>query len=287
MMGTITFGQVVLNATIAGLASSLLGGMIILCIRKPSRKFIGLTFMFAAAVLLALVFIDLLPHAQGYGHMHDGDDGPYWAVHEAAGFWWTLCGVAIGIGLVALLSIFDKHGHEHIHGLTDHSEGCSHDNDAHSHFSKRERRKLIITGMIIAAAIIMHDFPKGLAIGASGSVVIALIIGLSCIPEGMTIAVPLKSAGMKWWKILAVCALAGLATLFGAVVGWAIGGLDPWLSGMAFAVAAGSILGVVFFEMLPIGYEYAGKSRWTFVAMALGFAVVMILHHQFHHLAHA
>ena len=285
----ISFGQVIINATVAGLVSSVAGGLIILLIKNPSRKFIGLTFMFSAAVLLALVFVDLIPHAIGYGHLHEGDEGYYWAVHDAAGFWWALVGMGIGIGIVALLSLFDRHGHEHIHGLTDHSEDCSHDEgnaQAKSKFTARERKKLIVVGLIVAAAIILHDFPKGLAIGASGSILIAIIIGLSCIPEGMTIAVPLKSAGMKWWKILGICALAGLATLFGAVVGWGIGGLDPWLSGMAFAVAAGSILGVVFFEMLPIAFEYAGKTRWTFVAVALGFATVLILNELFHHLAH-
>jgi len=280
--------NVLILALIAGMLSSILGGAIVLLVRNPSKKLIGLAFAFAASVLVTLVIFDFIPHAIGRGHYHNFDaDGnlypyPVWYQHAGAGIWLTIVGVLIGAGLVFVLSLFDKHGHEHVHGVTPHSESCSHDEK----FSKPEKRKLLAVAFTIAFAIALHDIPKGLAIGASGSVVAAVAIGLSCIPEGMSIAIPMKASGAKWWKILGLCFFAGLATVAGALIGYAIGGINVIVAGMAFAIAAGCILGVVFTEMLPMVYKYAGKSKWLLVVVIVGALLVVTLNYFFHNLTH-
>lgn len=281
--------NVILLATIAGFLSSLLGGIIAIFISRPSKKFIGLSFIFAASVLLTLVFDDFIGHAIGHGHYHiafdaDGVMYQYWYQHSGAGIWLTLLGIAIGVGLVVILSFFDNYGHEHIHGVLPHTEDCSHEDQ--ETLTKSEKRRMLRVAAPVAFAIILHDLPKGLAIGSAGSITAAILIGLSCIPEGMSIAIPLKAGGTKWWKILGICGMAGVATVLGAIIGYAVGGINVYLSGFMFAIAAGCILGVVFSEILPFAIEYAGRTKWKFLVMLIGVLLVITLNYFFHDLVH-
>ena|GEM_PF-733555 len=322
--------NIMILAAIAGFVSSILGGVIVICISRPGKKFIGLSFIFAATVLLTLVFVDFIPHAIGHSHgghhhscdhphhhdhhyddahhhdsdhhqndthSHDSDhyhhhdthhhDSDHHHHHDGAGLWLALLGIAVGIGLVAILSFFDKKGHEHVHGVLPHSEHCSHSDEVNNApLTSRERRRILSAAIPVIFAIILHDLPKGLAIGSSGSVLVAISIGLSCIPEGMTIAIPLKAGGKAWWKILGVCGFAGLATVVGAVIGYLVGGINVYLSGMMFAIAAGCILGVVFSEILPLAFEYSGRTKLKFLVMGIGVLLIIALNYFFHDLSH-
>ena len=286
--------NIIVLALVAGFASSLLGGLIAIFVKWPNRKFIGLSFVFAASVLLALVFVDFIPHAIGHGHYHvnidpvTGSIYQYWYQHSGAGIWLTALGIAVGVGLVVILSFFDSYGHEHIHGVLPHTEDCSHDDHEHNHdeLTGAEKRRMLLAAIPVALAIILHDLPKGLAIGSAGSITAALIIGLSCIPEGMSIAIPLKAGGASKLKILSICGFAGLATVAGAVIGYLVGGINVYLSGFMFAIAAGCILGVVFSEILPFAVEYSGRSRWKFLIVLISVLLVVLLNYHFHGLTH-
>jgi len=284
--------NIIILATVAGLLSSILGGAIAIFIGRPSKVFIGLSFTFAASVLVTLVFMDFLPHAIGHGHYHTGIDVntgamyQYWHQHSGAGIWLTLLGIAIGVGLVVSLGFFDHYGHEHIHGVLPHTEDCSHEDDHATELTKAEKRRMLTAAIPVALAIILHDLPKGLAIGSAGSITAAILIGLSCVPEGMTIAIPLKAGGVKWWKILSICGLAGLATMLGAIIGHLVGGINVYLSGVMFAIATGCILGVVFTEILPLAFEYSGRSKWKIWVMLVGVLLVISLNYFFHDLMH-
>lgn len=279
--------NIIILATIAGLLGSVLGGLVVVFVVGPSKKFIGLSFTFAASVLVTLVFMDFIPHAIGHGHYHTAIDPitgimyQYWFQHGGAGIWLTLVGMGIGVGLISLLSLFDAHGHEHIHGVLPHSEHCS-----HSEMTPQERRRVASIAFPVAFAIILHDLPKGFAIGSAGTIMAALAIGMSCIPEGMTIAIPLKAGGVKRRRIIGICALAGIATVLGAVIGYLVGGINVYLSGVMFAIAAGCILGVVFTEIMPLAVEYTGRSRLKLPVMFVGALLVIAMNYFFHDLAH-
>lgn len=280
--------NIILLATVAGFISSVAGGAIGICVSRPSKKFIGLSLIFTASVLLALVFVDFLPDAIGHGHYHTavdpitGEVYQYWHQHNGAGIWLTILGISIGVGLVFILGLFDKFGHEHVHGILNHTENCSHN----SNLTKSDRRRLVTTAFPVTLAIILHDLPKGLAIGSAGSVIAAMLIGLSCVPEGMSIAIPLKAGGAKWWKIIGVCGLAGIATIIGAIIGYSVGGINVYLSGIMFAISAGCILGVVFSEILPLAMEYSDSSKWKLPVMLVGILLVVTLNYFFHDLMH-
>ena len=280
--------DIIFLATLAGLGSSMLGGLIAICTGNQGKKFIGLSFVFVAAVLLTLVFVDFIPHAIGHGHYHvafDTETGQmyqYWYQHNGAGIWLTVLGVTVGVGLVAALGFFDKFGHEHIHGFLPHNPDCSHPHE----LGVPEKKRILAIAFPIIAAIVLHDLPKGLAIGSAGSVMTAVFIGLSCIPEGMAIAIPLKAGGLRWWKILGICAVAGIATVIGAVIGYLLGAINVYLSGIMFAIAAGCILGVVISEIMPLAIEYSRGTRWKLPVMLVGVLLVVTLNYFFHDLVH-
>ena len=282
----VSLGEVMLYAAIAGLLGSVAGCIIVLFIKKPSKNLIGISFAFASAVLLALAFIDFIPHAIGEGGHYHGHGDSYEHGHEGAGIWLTLVGIGVGIGLIFILGLFDKHGHEHLHGVMPHNKNCSHPEEFAAMKERKQKKRLILMAVAISVAIILHDFPKGLAIGASGSIWVAIAIGLSCMPEGMAIAMPLKAGGVKWWKIIGICVIAGLSTVLGALVGYFLGGINATVSGILFAVAAGCIIGVVFKEMLPMSYQYAKSKKLHALAMVIGILLVIVLHYFLHDLMH-
>lgn len=119
------------------------------------------------------------------------------------------------------------------------------------------RRELIKAGTVMLIAIALHNFPEGMAIGATGAVqtkmgmLVALIIAVHNIPEGMAIAAPLVSGGVHGAKAIALTALAGGATVLGALVGLAVGGLGDIATGVCMSLAGGAMLYVTFLEILP------------------------------------
>lgn len=119
------------------------------------------------------------------------------------------------------------------------------------------RKAMIKAGTIMLIAIALHNFPEGMAIGASGSLgaemgaLIALIIAVHNIPEGMAIAAPLVSGGVSGIKAVILTALAGGATVLGASLGLAVGGLGEIATGVCLSLASGAMLFVTFCEILP------------------------------------
>ena len=121
-----------------------------------------------------------------------------------------------------------------------------------------QRKGLFWAGVVMAAAIALHNLPEGMVIGASfargtgtGGLAMAVVIGLHNIPEGMAITVPLVSGGMGRFRAAGLAAAAGAPTILGAALGYGLGMLGPvWLA-LALSFAAGAMLYVVFGELLP------------------------------------
>ena len=85
----------------------------------------------------------------------------------------------------------------------------------------------------------------------SAAIVLAVLIGLHNIPEGMAVSVPLISGGMSRFKAVVITAMSGIPTMIGALLGFWLGEIGPM--GLAFSLgfASGAMLYVVFGEILP------------------------------------
>ena len=128
------------------------------------------------------------------------------------------------------------------------------------------RSQALRTGMAIAAAIGLHNFAEGLAIGVSvstGEIGLAtvLIIGFAVhnATEGFGIVGPLGSVRPSW-KWLAVAGLVGGGPVFlGSIVGYNVSS-EP-LELLFYSVSAGAILyviGEVWYAMRRIGHRELG-----------------------------
>lgn len=128
------------------------------------------------------------------------------------------------------------------------------------------RARALRTGMSIAAAIGIHNFAEGLAIGVSAStgqigLATVLIIGFAVhnATEGFGIVGPLGEVRPSW-RWLAVAGLVGGGPVFlGSLVGYNVNS-EP-LELAFYAVAAGAILyviGEVWTAMRKIGHRELG-----------------------------
>ncbi len=136
---------------------------------------------------------------------------------------------------------------------------------------------------LFVAAITLHNFPEGLAIGvafagpdAAGAIALSTGISIQDIPEGLTVALALRSVGYDRVRSVALGALSGVcepvAAVFGAGVVTVSAGLLPW--GLAFA--AGAMLYVIVFHMIPESWSSAHR-RAVVLAFAVGFALMAVL----------
>ncbi len=136
---------------------------------------------------------------------------------------------------------------------------------------------------LFIAAIVLHNFPEGMAVGVSfgsgdwhNGAALAVAIGLQNIPEGLAVAMPLVALGYKRQQAVFIALLSGLVEPLGGVLGvvsvtWFL----PLLPiGMAFA--AGAMLFVISDDIIPEAQAH-GKSRLATFAIMFGFIIMMIL----------
>ena len=244
---------------VAGVGGTGLGGAIACLFRKDSDKTVSLLLSFAAGVMTAVVCFDLLTEALSVNGL-------------AASVWLVVCGVIAGFAVIALLNAWidrtTNHEVAHIDENHPHTadslEELTHANHLQEHMTGRQPRSgLFLAGLVMAAAIALHNVPEGMVIGASfartmdqilsnrGGLIMALVIGLHNIPEGMAVAVPLISGGMSKWHSVGVTALSGAPTILGAVLGFLIGTISPTALVISLSFASGAMLYVVFGELLP------------------------------------
>jgi len=142
--------------------------------------------------------------------------------------------------------------------------------------------KMFRSGIIMMAAIALHNIPEGVAIGASGSrsmrlgIIMAIMIALHNIPEGMSIASPLIGGGMKKWKSVLLTALSGATTIIGGVIGLLVGNISDLALALSFSIAGGAMLYVVFGEILPQSIVMT-KSRWTTIIALAGIIAGLLI----------
>lgn len=241
-------GEVLLITAAAGIGGTGAGGLTACLFRRDSSRTVSLLLSFAAGVMTAVVCFDLLVDAVS---------------PDSGRLWLTAPGILLGCGVTGVLSAW-----------TERRSGTG--------------RGLFLAGLVMAAAIALHNVPEGMVIGASfargtarpaaarGGMVMAAVIGLHNIPEGMAVAVPLISGGMGRARAAGAAALTGAPTVLGALLGFSLGTLGPAALTLALSFASGAMLYVVFGELLPeSSLMWRGKA--PALAAVLGIITGMVI----------
>lgn len=267
---------VFLITALTGVGGLALGGGLAAAVHSPSDRAVSLLLRFTSGVMLSVVCFDLVADALEGGGV-------------ASLLGWILAGF---LGTYLLNCWVDKRAH---HSHASHEPGHDHDHD-HDHVHPHGwhdngemcacgRHTLHTAGLVLAAAVALHNMPVGMAIGATfgqpslpghAGILAALIIGLHNIPEGMSIAAPLLTGGSKPWAAVGIAALSGVPTILGALLGYSVGRMDPALLSASLAFAAGAMLYVVFGELLPEA-EHLWQHRLSGLAIMLGLMLGMAL----------
>ena len=272
---------------LAGMGGTGMGGLVSCLFRKDSSKTVSLLLSFAAGVMTSVVCFDLLSEAL---HPEEGSG--------SVGL--VVLGVLVGYVVIALLNAWIDHNtnHEVAHidenhpRTADSLEELTHANHLHEHREVRQPRSgLFLAGLVMAAAIALHNVPEGMVIGASfsrtaeemllnrGGLTMAVVIGLHNIPEGMAVAVPLISGGMPKWRSVVITALTGFPTVLGALLGFTVGAMGPTALSLSLSFASGAMLYVVFGELLPesiLMWQSKLPATATIIGMLTGLVIIYV-----------
>jgi len=217
-------------------------------IRKSFDILVDLGLGFSSGVMLVAAFTSLLmPSIESYGLIP------------------TLIGFILGAIAVHLVNMYVPHEH-----LVKGVEG------------PREAVRRLKAVWLIAFAIIIHNIPEGLTIGAASAYsirdgfTVGLAIGIQDLPEGLAVAIPVLATTGKKRLALFVGVVSGLTEVVTAVLAAALGsamvGLLPYLMGLG----AGAMIYVVSHESLPETHRSGHETRST-IAFFAGFILMLIL----------
>ncbi|MCR4432071.1 MAG: ZIP family metal transporter [Tepidanaerobacteraceae bacterium] len=129
-------------------------------------------------------------------------------------------------------------------------------------------------------AIIIHNFPEGLAVGVGGfskhAYSLAFAIGAQNIPEGLAVAAALIAAEYSPGYAVFIAFLSGLAEPVGGMLGAGLVGISSSVLPYALAFAGGAMLFVISDEVIPETHSGDHQRLATF-SLVSGFILMTIL----------
>jgi ZIP family zinc transporter len=139
------------------------------------------------------------------------------------------------------------------------------------------------TSVLVFFVLLVHSVPEGLAIGtayasdtAGLGLYVILAIGLQNIPEGTSTAIPMEAAGFgraqQFWAAVLTSAPQPIAAVIAFLAVEQVSSLLP----ISFGFAAGAMLALVAFELVP--QAVAGR-RWrgALVGAVSGAGLMLLL----------
>jgi ZIP family zinc transporter len=248
-------GAALTGGCIAALATAL-GTVPVLLSQQFSQRAYDSMLGFGAGVMLAASSFSLVIPALAA------------ARSQGAGAWGSgaLVGAGLLLGAMALLLIDRVVPHEHfVKGV----EGP-------------ESRALKRVWLFVLA-IVLHNLPEGLAIGVAfagtdtvGAAALTTGISIQDVPEGLVVALALRSVGYARLTAVGLGVLSGLVEPVAAVLGAAVIGLTAALLPWGLAMAAGAMLFVISHEIIPESHRKGHEAHAT-TGLMLGFVLMMVL----------
>ena len=240
----------IINTTILGLffgtIGTTVGGIIGCTIKNTSNKFLSFILSFAAGLMMSVICFDLIPEALEISNITQ------------------IIGIILGIIVMIFCDVIvDKKFNT-------------------QKIDTNMANNLLKTGIIVSIGLAIHNIPEGLAIGSGFEastklgLSLALAICFHDVPEGISMALPMKTGGMKVYKVMFYVILSGIATGIGALIGCIIGKISEQIISLCLSFAAGAMLYIVSGELIPESNKlYHG--RMTALGNIIGILIGIIV----------
>ncbi len=216
-------------------------------IKRPSMAYISNMLCFAAGVMLAISFLELIPQAIRM---------------SSVGI--TVIGVILGALIMLGLDLLIPHIHP---GLCAQEHGCN----------------LKRTSIYLIMGIFLHNFPEGMAIAIGEvssnsqiSLAIALAIAIHNIPEGICTSAPYYACHGKRLKAFLVSSSTALPILAGFLLArYVFLNIPPQVVGLIIGGTAGLMIYITTDELIPS--SFAGSTHRTIFSLLAGVIFVIFL----------
>lgn len=222
-----------------------LGALPVLFIRNISHKGKDSLLAYTAGIMVAASTYGLIPSALKLSNLLV-----------------LVIGILAGTLILTLLEAFIPHTD------LDHSEHSS-------------RNSKVIVMFLIAMSL--HNLPEGLSVGISNTSVaqdigplVSFAIGLQNVPEGFLVALFLVTQHVGRVKAILFAVLTGVVELCAGLLGLYFGKSFEHIIPYGLAFAAGSMLYVIYKELIPESHGDGNEraSTWAFI---IGFLSMVVL----------
>ena len=244
---------------LAGLSTGI-GSAIAFFARRTNTKFLSTALGFSAGVMVYVSFVELFPQALEQVAA-GGAARPALSVVLA-----FFAGIAF-IFLIDMLIPSGENPHE-VHLVEE--------------LAQRDTTpQLQRTGVLMALAIAIHNFPEGIATFTSAyvdptiAIPIAVAIAIHNIPEGIAVSVPLYYATGNRRKAFWYSLSSGMAEPVGGLIGYflLLPFITPFSLGLVMAAVAGIMVFISVDELIPAAERY-GCHHYSIAGFVGGMAVM-------------
>lgn len=248
---------------LAGLSTGI-GSLLAFYSKGDNKKFLSVSLGFSAGVMIYVSMIEIF--VKGRIALEN--------VYGAKlGYVLTVVSFFVGIFAIALIDKLIP-SEENPHEMRDYS---------HPHQGAPKKKGLMRTGLFVALAIGIHNFPEGLATFIAAlqephlGIAIAVAIAIHNIPEGISVSVPIYYATGSKKKALFYSFLSGVSEPVGALVGYYLfrSFISDALFGYLFAFVAGIMVFISLDELLPAAREY-GEHHLSIYGLIAGMIVMAV-----------
>lgn len=248
-----------------GLSLTLLVGLFILLGSvfatkfKNNKRFTDFSISLAFGVILALIFLELIPETY---EILETDLGLYRTI---------LCIIVlvlIGIFLLKILDSFIPHHEHEIH---------------HSHKHKNElchNEHLNHIGLISSLAVIIHNIIEGMSLYLVSStsfisgIFMCIGIGLHNIPMGLVIATTLYNSNYSKEDTIKISLIVSFSTFIGGAIMFLLGGVPHIIEGILLGITLGMLIYIAIFELLHQIYHMKNRKICN---IGISFGVILLI----------
>jgi ZIP family zinc transporter len=249
----------------AGLSTGI-GSAIAFFAKRTNTAFLSTALGFSAGVMVYVSFVELFPSAVELARQSAAEQ-PELSVVLA---------FFVGIAFIFLIDMLIPSGENpHEAHLVEEMRQVPQ--------KKSMTKELKRTGILMALAIGIHNFPEGIAtfttayVDPSLALPIAVAIAIHNIPEGIAVSVPVYYATGNRRQAFWLSFSSGMAEPVGGIIGYLI--LLPFLTSFSLGLVMAGVAGIMVFisvdELIPAAEKY-GKHHHAIAGFVAGMAVMAV-----------